>query len=123
MKRNIGIFTMDENRFIVSTLLVISMSETDYGYLRQYATSLNGHDVGDAIAALRSAILRHCAEHSGDAGEPGEKARAFMALQEINRLNHIGNDLQAYLFAMADWGLGIREDRPRPESYGVDEAE
>jgi hypothetical protein len=48
---------------------------------------------------------------------PLEKAQA--ALREIMRFNHLNTDLDAYLFEMAEWGMEIVEDRPRPESYGV----
>lgn len=56
-------------------------------------------------------------------GGMGELARAFLsargALAEINSYNHISNDLQAYLFDLAEWGMSESDDRPQPESFGL----
>ena len=61
--------------------------------------------------------------HSEMVGETGKLARAYLraceALKEINRYNHINNDLQAYLFAIAEWGISGDIDRPQPDSYGI----
>ena len=46
-------------------------------------------------------------------------ARAIEALEEIKKRNRLRNDLDAYLYEVANWGLGIREDAPDPEDYGV----
>ena len=36
--------------------------------------------------------------------------------------NHIHNDLEAYLFHVAEWGLGTRGERPDPKSFGLPDA-
>lgn len=46
------------------------------------------------------------------------KARA--ALEIINRYNHINNDLQAYLFDVAEWGMGKISVEPLPETFGIE---
>ena len=51
-----------------------------------------------------------------------ELARAHEALIKIKEYNHIHNDLEAYLFHVAEWGLGTREERPDPKSFGLPEA-
>jgi hypothetical protein len=40
------------------------------------------------------------------------------ALSEHQRFNRIGNDLDSYLWNMAEWAFG-REEKPNPESYGL----
>ena len=44
---------------------------------------------------------------------------ARQALAEINEYNHIRNDLDAYLFDLAEWGLGLRKDRPNKKDFGL----
>ena len=46
-----------------------------------------------------------------------DKARE--ALAEINRYNPIHNDLESYLFGLAEWGLDENEKRPDPKKYGL----
>jgi hypothetical protein len=46
--------------------------------------------------------------------------RLGTALTEIKRFNRIHNDLESYLFDLAEWGLGERDDRPVPSKYGVE---
>jgi hypothetical protein len=41
------------------------------------------------------------------------------ALEEIKKYNRLRNDLDAYLYEVADWGLGIRKEPPNPEDYGI----
>ena len=45
--------------------------------------------------------------------------RMRMALLEINQYNNINNDLQAYLFDVAKWGMGEIESKPIPTDYGI----
>lgn len=45
--------------------------------------------------------------------------RARIALEETNRFNNLGNDLDAYLFAMAEWGMEKLDIQPNPENYGL----
>jgi len=41
------------------------------------------------------------------------------ALKIHNRHNNIGNDLKAYLWEVAKWGLGQKQKKPKPEDYGL----
>lgn len=41
------------------------------------------------------------------------------ALLEIKNLNRINNDLEAYLYEVAKWGLGESE-KPNPVDYGIE---
>ena len=45
--------------------------------------------------------------------------RARTALEEVRRLNRLRNDLDDYLFELAEWGLGKQEYAPNPADYGV----
>lgn len=44
---------------------------------------------------------------------------ATEALKEIVSLNRLRNDLDAYLFTLANWGLGKEEKRPVPKDFGL----
>ena len=67
--------------------------------------------------------LQLAQQNSDLVGGLGELARAFLrahaALQEINRYNRMHNDLEAYLFEIAKWGMGETEEHPKPESFGL----
>lgn len=41
------------------------------------------------------------------------------ALSAYQKFNRIGNDLDAYLGALADWALGIESEKPIVENFGV----
>ena len=56
-------------------------------------------------------------EEEFDRIEDLEKART--ALREIDRLNRVNNDLGAYLSAMAEWGLGELDEKPKLEDFGL----
>ena len=47
------------------------------------------------------------------------KSRARSALIEINKFNRINDDIEAYLFNIAKWGLGEAE-KPDPKDYGIE---
>jgi hypothetical protein len=48
--------------------------------------------------------------------QEGEKA--IEALKECRRFNKLQNDLEAYLFYMAEWALNNKM-KPDPKNYGV----
>lgn len=41
------------------------------------------------------------------------------ALNIHQEYNNIGNDLKAYLWEIAEWGLGNKKEKPNPEDYGL----
>lgn len=45
--------------------------------------------------------------------------KAIEALEEIKKYNRLRNDLDAYLYEVTNWGLGIREKAPDPDDYGI----
>jgi len=45
---------------------------------------------------------------------------AKVALEEIKKYNRINNDLESYLFAVANWGLG-KEEKPIISNWGIEE--
>lgn len=45
--------------------------------------------------------------------------RAKQALLIIRNYNRLRNDLDAYLFEVAQYGLGERQDEPKAEDYGI----
>ena len=47
------------------------------------------------------------------------KLKATTALEEIQNYNGLRNDLDAYLYEIAEWGLGLREYAPNPDDYGL----
>lgn len=49
--------------------------------------------------------------------QEGEKA--IEALKECRRFNRLNNDLEAYLFSMADWALN-NNVKPDPKNYRVE---
>ena len=54
-----------------------------------------------------------------------DEARLRIALEEQKRFNNIGNDLKAYLWDLAEWGLtGVangKTDKPKLSDYGLKE--
>ena len=64
-------------------------------------------------------------QHSEMIGGMGDLARAYIqaheALEEINKYNRLGNDLDSYLFDLAEWGMGERDKRPNPKSFVLPE--
>ena len=50
-------------------------------------------------------------------GNDLEKARE--ALREINQYNLIHNDLEAYLYEVTKWGLGVLDEKPKLEDFGL----
>ena len=50
----------------------------------------------------------------------GRLHKADVALTEIEKYNPIRNDLDAYLYDIAEWGLGIIPDKPNPKDFGVE---
>ena len=44
---------------------------------------------------------------------------AEQALEEIKRFNRLRGDLDAYLYEVANWGLGLRKGKPVPEDYSI----
>ena len=51
----------------------------------------------------------------------GRLDRAYTAITILQKYNRIHNDLEAYLWEVAEWGSGIRKDKPNPKDYGVGE--
>jgi hypothetical protein len=49
--------------------------------------------------------------------------KATTALSKIKELNQLRNDYDAYLFALSEWGLGMRQEEPKPRDYGLREYE
>lgn len=47
--------------------------------------------------------------------------KAYAALIEIKKYNKLHHDLDGYLFGIAEWGLGERNEKPDPENYGIKE--
>ena len=43
--------------------------------------------------------------------------KAKTALREMLERNRLRNDFDAYLYALAEWGLGIIDERPVPEEF------
>lgn len=41
------------------------------------------------------------------------------ALKIIQAFNGMRNDLDAYLYDIAEWGLGKRKDKPKKEDFGL----
>ncbi len=39
------------------------------------------------------------------------------ALEEIKKFNVLRNDIDAYLYEMVNWGLGINKGKPNPQDY------
>ncbi len=54
-----------------------------------------------------------------------ERDNAHAALQEQNRFNNLGNDLKAYLFNVALWGLNDsrKPDKPTLKEFGLESYE
>jgi len=46
--------------------------------------------------------------------------RTEEALREIYDMMPSHNDLESYIYAMCEWGLGLIEDKPDPADYGLD---
>ena len=70
-------------------------------------------------------LLKLAEHHLEMIGADGELACAYLrareALREINRHNRLNNDLDAYLFDLAEWGIGETDERPKLESFGLSE--
>lgn len=47
--------------------------------------------------------------------------RALAALQCLRQWNPLRGDMDAYFYAVAEWGLGGHENPPEPEQFGLDE--
>ena len=45
--------------------------------------------------------------------------KVFTALEIIQKHNPLRNDLDAYLFQVAEWGFGIQKAKPKKEDYGI----
>ena len=45
--------------------------------------------------------------------------KAHEALTEVQKFNPLHNDLEAYLFALVEWGLGIEDEKPNKADYGL----
>lgn len=45
--------------------------------------------------------------------------KAYTALEELKKYNRLHNDLDAYLLAVAEWGLMQKSKKPKPEDYGL----
>lgn len=43
----------------------------------------------------------------------------FEALKTLLQKNPLRNDLDAYLYEIANWGLGLRKDKPEKEDYAI----
>lgn len=50
----------------------------------------------------------------------GERERTDEAFGILIKYNRISNDLGAYLFDVAEWGMGKR-DRPNPADFGIEQ--
>lgn len=61
-------------------------------------------------------------QHIGKVGGRGDLSRAliraYAALEEINHYNRIHNDLDAYLYVVAEWGMG-GEPFPNAAAFGL----
>lgn len=60
MTRNICIATMDENGFIVSTLLCLDLTEDEVERVRELGDSNDYDCVLDAVSSLHDAMIRLC---------------------------------------------------------------
>ena len=62
-------------------------------------------------------------QHIGMVGGMGDLSRAlvraYAALEEINRYNCIHNDSEAYLFDVAEWGMGQSAKLPSAVDFGL----
>lgn len=63
-------------------------------------------------------LVRGAVEQAGE-GEVREVEKLKIALAEIRSYNHIRNDLEAYLYQLANWGMEDVKDRPVPSDYGL----
>lgn len=45
--------------------------------------------------------------------------KAVNALKIIQEFNRLHNDKEAYLYEVAEWGLGARRTKPNPEDFGI----
>jgi len=48
---------------------------------------------------------------------------AVYALETIQHYNRVHNDLEAYLYDLAEWGMGKTDTKPDPGSYGLLDSE
>ncbi len=48
------------------------------------------------------------------------ESRLREALEEIIENIRLRNDLEAYFYAIAEWGLGWSNTKPKKEDYGID---
>jgi hypothetical protein len=48
-----------------------------------------------------------------------ELKKAKQALIILRNYNSVHNDLESYLYGVADWGLGEIDREPSPEHYGL----
>lgn len=44
---------------------------------------------------------------------------AIEALKIINKFNRIRNDIEAYLYSIAEWGIG-KAPKPDPKDFGIE---
>mgnify|MGYP001605110672 CR=1 FL=1 len=65
---------------------------------------------------LRAEISRHA---TTNAKQEEQLQNAVAALEETNRFNSIHNDIEAYLFDVAEWGMGRGKEKPDPKVFGV----
>ena len=52
--------------------------------------------------------------------KPEEIERKTEALKILKHYNRMHNDLEAYLYHVAEWGLGLCP-RPNPKHFGVED--
>ena len=48
-----------------------------------------------------------------------DQERAEAAFNILQKYNGLRNDLDAYLYDVAEWGKGFLENAPDPESFGI----
>ena len=45
--------------------------------------------------------------------------KVFTALEIIQKCNPLKNNLDTYLYDIAEWGFGIKKAKPKKEDYGI----
>jgi hypothetical protein len=50
-----------------------------------------------------------------------ELLKILEALRVYQKHNPLHNDIEAYLFALGEWALGVKDVKPDPEDYGIED--
>jgi hypothetical protein len=82
--------------------------------ITEFETLHQAHDAQNAVLARMQAELRAMSAALG---------MAVYALETIQHYNRVHNDLEAYLYDLAEWGMGKTDTKPDPGSYGLLDSE